>query len=299
MHSVVSIVVTYHPDEAALGGIRSLAEQTRHVIVVDNSGDEETSARLKLALGASPETFTLLLNTENLGIAAALNRGMRHAETLSAEWVLTMDQDSRITPGMVDALLSTYRQLPDDQRSHVASLTPTLALRTEYAAGTAVPPTSAQYPHRDVATAITSGNLVKWSAWQTVGGYDEKLFIDYVDHDFSFRLRRAGYRIVACESATLLHAIGNARLCRLPGHAVMVDQHSPLRYYYMTRNGFYFWRTYAGADPFLREDKINALKLFLKALVVDTRRLERLRMFWRGYRDFRAGRFGRYPASPA
>jgi rhamnosyltransferase len=294
MHSIVAIVVTYHPDAAAIGAIRGLVAQTPRVIIVDNSASAEIAARLMQAFATEPETFTLLFNPENLGVAAALNRGMSCTDAQSAEWVLTLDQDSRLTSDMVASMLAAYTALPEATRLRVASLSPTLVSTTQHHAAQPVVSNAALLTSREVSTAITSGNLVKRAAWQAIGGYDEKLFIDYVDHDFCFRLRQAGWLILECEGARLIHAIGNAKLIRIFGRMVMIDQHSPLRFYYITRNGFYFWHTYREEAVFLNEDKINMLKLFLKALLVDTLRRERLSMFWQGYRDFRKGRFGCY-----
>lgn len=295
MRQIVSIVVTYHPDADALSAIRRLAMQTQHVIVVDNSATLDVASHLTQAFAGDPGTFTLLFNSDNLGIAAALNQGMNCAAAQSAEWVLTMDQDSQITEGMVTTLLATYDAMPEPIRLRVASLAPTLIPRGDDGTPSQgrISDTAVR-TYREMPTAITSGNLVKRSAWQAIGGYDEKLFIDYVDHDFCFRLRHANHLILECEGARLRHAIGNATLIRRFGRTVSVNQHSPLRFYYIVRNGFYFWQTYRGQDAFLREDKINTLSLFLKALLFDTHRCERLLMFWRGYRDFRKGRFGRY-----
>jgi len=298
MRQTVAIVVTYHPDAAALSAIRSLAVQTQHVIVVDNSATADAATRLTQAFASETDTFTLLFNSENLGIAEALNQGMKCAKAQSAEWVLTMDQDSRVTDGMVASLLATYDALPEETRPRVASLTPTLIQKAAESRPHTAASDATVLTYREAATAITSGNLVKRAAWQAIGGYDAKLFIDYVDHDFCFRLRQAGYLILTCEGARLLHAIGNSTLIRRFGRTISVGQHSPLRFYYIARNGFYFWRTYRGSNAFLREDKINTLKLLLKALLFDTHRRERLRMFWRGYRDFHSGRFGRYTAPP-
>ena len=291
MQRITAIVVTYHPEESAFESLRLLAKQTDHVIVVDNSATPEDQARLTDAFGASPESFTLLLNATNLGIAAALNRGICHALERGAEWALTMDQDSRVTDGMVAAMSAIYDALPDAYRSHVASLAPHLLSAGQPDEAS---PGSTPLPYREVDAAITSGNLVNLAAWAAIGGYEEKLFIDYVDHDFCSRLRRAGWVILECPTAHLLHKIGNAGHFRFLGWQIAIDQHPPLRTYYITRNGFYFWRTFPESRDFIRSDKINTLRLFIKAFLLDTHKLKRLRMFWRGYHDFRRGHFGCY-----
>jgi rhamnosyltransferase len=293
---VVALVVTFHPDAAVCSNIGRLAAQVRHVVIVDNSATAEAAALLRSTFGAQPERFTLLFHGENLGIGAALNRGMQVPAAQSVEWVLTMDQDSQVTDGMVAAMLAAHQALPEPLRTQAVSLAPRLvagAARGPDAPGAAA---GTALPCREIPSAITSGNLVRRSAWAAVGGYDEKLFIDYVDHDFSFRLRRAGWRILECPQACLVHGFGQPTYIRWLGYRMSVDQHAPLRFYYMARNGFYFWSVYREDAAFRRADRINTWKLLVKAALFDTRRGERLRLFWRGYCDYRRRRFGCYTA---
>ena len=292
MNRVSAIVVTYHPENSSFESIRLLAEQVCPVIVVDNSATPEDRERLTRAFGGNQKSFTLLFNVSNLGIAAALNRGVRHAQEQGAEWVLTMDQDSRITGGMAKTMFARYNTLPENYRLRVASLAPLLTASSSFPAQTASD--THCLTCKEVSTAITSGNLVKIDAWQAIGGYSDKLFIDYVDHDFCFRLRRAGWVILECQGATLIHKIGNATHIRFLGRKIAINQHPPLRTYYITRNGFNFWKTFPDDKTFIRSDKTNTLRLLVKAFLFETHKLERLRMFWRGYYDFRRGRFGAY-----
>ena len=57
---------------------------------------------------------------------------------------------------------------------------------------------------------ITSGNLLNAGHFQALGGFDESLFIDYVDHDFCLRAVIAGFHIVVSADASLSHSVGEA-----------------------------------------------------------------------------------------
>jgi len=48
-----------------------------------------------------------------------------------------------------------------------------------------------------------------------VGGFEEKLFIDFVDHEYCFKIKMAGHRILQTSSSILLHRIGEAKLEKL------------------------------------------------------------------------------------
>ncbi|MDX9869049.1 MAG: glycosyltransferase family 2 protein, partial [Kiritimatiellia bacterium] len=289
MRPIYAILITYHPSGRVPDAVRAAAEQADHVIVVDNSATESARNLLTQAFAPCADRFTLIFNPANLGVAAALNIGMRAARAARAHWVLTLDQDSRLTSGMVAALASAWDAMPREQRTQIGVLAPQTVSADEESSGNAPAPSAAWL---EVETAITSGCLVCLEAWQAVGGFNEALFIDYVDHEFCFRLRREGWRIAQCPDARLVHTIGNADRRRFFGREVTVNQHPPVRSYYIARNGLFFWRAFPGPSAFIRADKRNTLTLLLKALTVEPRKGERLKMFWRGYRDYRAGRSG-------
>ena len=48
--------------------------------------------------------------------------------------------------------------------------------------------------------------LFRSSAFAAVGGFDEKFFLYYEDVDICARLWRAGYRVMACPAASVIHA---------------------------------------------------------------------------------------------
>ena len=48
----------------------------------------------------------------------------------------------------------------------------------------------------EVDKCITSASLVPVSAWNDVGGFNEELFIDFVDHDFCAKLKEHGLSLI-------------------------------------------------------------------------------------------------------
>ena len=63
----------------------------------------------------------------------------------------------------------------------------------------------------EVDKCITSASLVPVSAWNDVGGFNEELFIDFVDHDFCAKLKEHGYRILQIGSVKLSHELGKGK----------------------------------------------------------------------------------------
>ena len=216
-------IVTYQPDIVRLQENLKAAAQGTPLIIVDNGSKNITDIR------TLTDGMILIENSSNLGIATALNQLCHKAQALGYEWLVTLDQDSVIQPGMLEAF-SHYTDL-----SNVAIICPRIEDRhlgrqhTQQTSGT-------EY----VAHAITAGNMVRLKAWEAVGGFTEALFIDGVDFDFCLKLREGGWQILRDNNVCLCQEMGHGRRISLPFHHQMsVLNHSPQRLYYIARN--YLW----------------------------------------------------------
>ncbi|WP_307963891.1 hypothetical protein [Shigella flexneri] len=64
----------------------------------------------------------------------------------------------------------------------------------------------------------------------------DELFIDAVDHEYCWRLRAAGFKVIRNKNALLAHRLGDGRFKIL--NILSVGLPSPFRHYYATRNIF-------------------------------------------------------------
>jgi rhamnosyltransferase len=222
-------IVTYQPDITRLQeNLQAAAEnlQGGPILLVDNGSQNIADIQ---SLTDNIGNVTLMRNSNNLGIAAALNQLCRQAQELGCEWMVTLDQDSVIQSGMLQEFCNYTDQ------SDVAIICPRIEDRrlgrqhTRLTSGT-------EY----VSHAITAGNMVRLKAWQAVQGFTEELFIDGVDFDFCLKLREAGWQILRTNNVCLYQEMGHGRKIALPFHHQMsVLNHSPQRLYYIARN--YLW----------------------------------------------------------
>ena len=88
----------------------------------------------------------------------------------------------------------------------------------------------------DTVSVMTSGNLLNLVAFKKTGKFNEKYFIDYVDHEYCFRLQRKGFCIKIFKGSVLLHKLGNMEIKKFSGSTVCFTNHNYIRRYYMTRN---------------------------------------------------------------
>lgn len=222
---ICAVVVTFRPSAALLTNLSLLAEQVDHIVIVDN-GSQGASLEMLQGAASSPQ-ITLLPNPSNEGIAKALNQGLQHGLGLGHHWLITFDQDSTVTPGMISSLLQCFAG--GDKRIAIAA--PCYVDRN---LGSRLG--EDREANGEVRTVLTSGMLTPGWIFSQVGFMDERLFIDSVDLEFCYRIRAHGYRIVQIEDARLLHTLGRLTKFRLLGREFEVTNHSAARKYYQTRN---------------------------------------------------------------
>ncbi|WP_258802650.1 glycosyltransferase [Pseudarthrobacter sp. NS4] len=242
---VCGVVSAFNPGPENVANLKWLLRFVDHVVIVDDGspGDVAQALADMEKLGA----VILRLGT-NSGIARALNVGVKEAVgRWNPEWVLTMDQDSRLTGDYVTAALAT---------AHSSREPESVAMVCAESHNNIPLPTWGGQEEPQIFDPMTSGTLVRTETFQFVGYFDEGFFIDCVDSEFNARLREHGLRALAGRGCNLEHSLGNARPMTIFGwHArvgakkLYVYYHAPFRVYYITRNSLILARRYAVKQP--------------------------------------------------
>lgn len=291
---VWGIIVTYCPEHQLLDAlIHSVCTQLEGLVIVNNGTAADISN-----CNVSLVTHIVHLGT-NKGIAFAANTGSSFAIEQGATHVIFFDQDSEAAPDMVEQLLEAEKALLDSGR-HVGAVGPryvdrrtglsarVLAADTQACRKTMEPP---QDGTLEVDMLITSGCMVPAHILKQVGGLREDLFIDHVDMEWCFRARSMGYGVFVAGSAVLMHAIGDT-LVRFAG--VKVIMHSPIRHYYMLRNGMALQRVNHMSATWRRNMRFTMLKQFVFYSLFFPKRRTRIPMMIQGLWDGLKGRMGPY-----
>ena len=124
MCKVAAIIVSYNPDNNLLDSINLLINQVERIIIVDNGSESEKKKNIKLIRDIDKEKIEIIFNEENLGIATALNIGVRSALKQGYNWILTMDQDSKVSKNMVEKMLEVYNGIDEKERKDILSIFP-------------------------------------------------------------------------------------------------------------------------------------------------------------------------------
>lgn len=279
---VGAVVVLYRPGTDTVFNLSEYAIGFGRMWAIDNS--EEPDAQIVAAISAIPKVEYVSMHG-NSGLGTALNAGIARAKDAGFAWAVTFDQDSSPDARMLYELLRCASSCLATRE--VGLVSPVLRLENG-------PAETGYEGCRDALTTITSGSLVSVAAWEKVGGFDEDLFIDQVDHEFCLRLHAAGLAVLECGSAFLEHRMGEMRQRRLRG-PVYVSNHSALRRYYITRNRFAVSQRFRAQFPEFSAREMSAQRHeLMKVVLLEDHKLEKLLMSWRGYRDFRRGVTGTY-----
>jgi len=134
---------------------------------------------------------------------------------------------------------------------------------------------------------------VRLDAAIAVGGFDERLFIDYVDHDFCLKLHRRGFRVLQATAAQLLHSLGSMDRRLLVVKRINVTHHVAVRRYYISRNRLVLWQRYRRQEPvWVLRDVRRFFSEAVYMLLFEREVSKKLRMMARGIRDALNGRLG-------
>ena len=235
------VVVTYFPDSSCLEHLNYLTKLCQRVVVVDNTpGEKQVSF-------PATRNLTVLRLGENRGLAFALNKGIRTAGAYGLENLFLLDQDSVVPEDYFSNMLRfkantdlRYRNcamyVPNfwDRNSHTFARFPVL---TPFTIRHWTCENMRAVRTNEVLIAITSGTLITYSMYKKLGPLRDEYFIDFLDNEYCLRAGKMGLKIAVNCDVTLNHSIGKRTRHSLMGLPIKPNYHSPLRRYYIARNG--------------------------------------------------------------
>lgn len=240
MMKIAAAIVSYNSDKV-FRCYESVKDQLDFIIIVDNGTKDDSITGKLQQLEKTNQKCKVILNAENLGIASALNAASFYAKEHGFEWIMTLDQDSEIPQGSVAKIMSDFDSLPEQVKEKCAIVAYKYSERSIHN-----PDENAKKENfQEVKIILTSGNIIKIPLLDKINYFNEKLFIDQVDHDLDFRLRKEGYTILQSNNYGIIHELGTAK----KRMGFVITNHSHLRRYYMSRNSMYILKRYFFFEP--------------------------------------------------
>ena len=275
---LAACVVLYNPDASVVDNIKTYASGVDEVFAVDNS--DEPNAPLLDRITALGENVTIIPMHGNQGIAAALNRGLQEASRRGYGYILTMDEDSYFTDDTLQRYKDKAEELfASDEKVIQVGIHNSGDKDDDLVVNNETPD-----------WLITSGSIMRVEDSLAVGGFLEKLFIDEVDREFCYRAADRGYSFRRVLDLTMQHNLGSPIRGKLFGREFEAMGHSKIRKYYIFRNCTYVMKTY----PRTRKPYRHFLfATWLKTILVEDDKMNKLKYMRMGRRDAKRGRFGR------
>lgn len=287
MTKIIAVVSSFNPDPPTLRRtINSISAQVSKVVLVDDGSVPWVSA-IDLGLdNVQNSAIDVIRLSENEGLAHALNKGMLCALSLGATHILTLDQDTELSPTFVSASLKAQGDAE------------ALGLRVFATGGNlsgVVPAGSATFS--STMNIIQSGMIIQVKYIPLVGFHDERLFIDCVETDYCLRAISRGLDCVVSLRSLMKHQLGQSEVIASYRAPRGVPLHSPVRRYYITRNRLEIMRRWAFRFPYwTAHQSVDQLRVFIINISLSRQRVALLLAAVAGIADFLRFRQGRIPS---
>lgn len=232
-------VILYNPEKEDIANILTYVNHVKKLYVFDNTESNSNQDRFE-----GIENIAYFWDGVNKGLSVRLNEACQKAIDDNFDFLLTMDQDS----SFLEKNIAVYF----NQALHYKEKDNVAVYGLEY-----------KYAHQKVAEdlicvekkdhVITSASLINLKLYDSIGGFDENLFIDGVDIDYCYAALVKGYEIIQFKNNYFKHSLGEPVKRRSIFTFFLLKKinniHSPLRIYYMHRNRLYLEQKYKAKLP--------------------------------------------------
>jgi rhamnosyltransferase len=279
--NIAGVVILYHPDiEQLSDNIQTYLNGLKQLYVYDNS-ESKTPGLEEALLKLDPSIQYHYFNA-NEGIAKRLNQAIAQATSNQYDYLLTMDQDSSFNDLDFDKYELSIQSSGD---SNVAQF------------GVNCQPdfTLPKDEPEEALTLITSGSVLNLSLTKHIGPFNEDLFIDFVDAEFSYRVIQKGYTNLMFSNILLNHALGTLVEGRGLGNfkKSMRIIHAPTRVFYIVRNGLYLLFKAQGLTSSMKKDVIRCIKIIKNDLIYNPQLFSVYKNVFAGIYAFMTNRMGK------
>ena len=253
--------------------INKYIEGLDKVYIIDNSLNDNSK------IISNNEKVEYIWNGDNLGIAYALNVAAKKAIADGYKWLLTMDQDSEL---QLDVLQELEKFVISSDNSKVGIISPYHDIETNKKKN----PIDVE----ERLEVMTSGNLLNLEIYDKIGGFKDWLFIDLVDIEYCFNLRKNGYKVLRLNNVIMKHHLGDTIVHKVLWKKFICSNHNAVRRYYMVRNMKYVTNMYKKFFPgYCRYLNRVQRGQFRYVLLFEKDKINKLKFMIKGYLDYKKG----------
>ena len=210
MKKVTAIIVNWNDKDVIVECIQSLLDQNRNEIdiIVSDNGSKDDSVNF---IRKHFPSIKIIENGKNLGFGSAVNRGLGLAK---GDYFLFLNSDLKLHSKCVGELAKVL-----ENDTNVGGTIPKILYidqqNTINSLGVLINYTGIAYPNllgqkdsgyqEPFESACGGIFMLRREVYETVGGFDEDLFLYHEDHDLSWRIRLAGWHLKVVPQAIMHH----------------------------------------------------------------------------------------------
>lgn len=275
--NIAGCVILYNSNYETYYCIESYIHQVSKLYLIDNS--EVINEVLVKELLQYPHV-EYSKNKDNCGVAFALNLAAQKAINDGYDFLLTMDDDTHLPKNTIEEMCSFLNKSLEKESIGIVSVSHSNNIVSQ--------------PYYKVAFTMTSGNLISLAIYNEIGGFNNNLFIDHVDHEYCVKLENSSKFVYEIDLLKPVHKLGEERFLNIGVLKKKWISHSPIRCYYFIRNGLWLISNYKRNTNIIKHIRVCLIKEILKNVFLEDEKIARIRYIIRGIRDYYGGKLGRY-----
>ncbi len=221
------------------------------VIVVDNASTDGSAQVAK-----SFKSVRVIENKKNLGFGTANNQG---AKVATGKWLFFFNSDAYFTDNSLPELLQRLEKdakigaagplILNPDRSiqqsvgffpHLPQVFYWMSFLDDLPRGDLLKPYHVDHDRfykreRQVDWVTGAAMFVRRDVFESLGGFDEKIFLYGEDVDLCYRIKKVGFKVIFSPAAIVIHlGRGSSKLINIPA---IVGEYSGVLYFYKKSKG--------------------------------------------------------------
>lgn len=277
---VCAVITTYRPNDGFYQRILCAIDQVGFIIIVDDGDCSQNVLKLRKWFKNNLKIH-LHHNVSNVGIANSLNKGVYIAKDRGYRWILTLDDDSLIKPGMVKKLINGLENIKLNKPIGIIGMSWAETSRKKEEK-----PNREKVSYSEKRGIITSGSFFSTETYDIIGQFREEFYIDSVDYEYCLRARRKGFAVVKLDEIGFSHSLGQSKVVKVLGLEILIENHEASRVYYGSRNSSVLALEYLREDPLYSFAVLfRQIKILCIVLLFEVSKINKIRNMIIGVKD--------------
>lgn len=242
MHNIAGLVVTFNRKKLLVETLDSILNQTlpvKKLFVVNNASTDGTDKLLDEYKEKYGNRIEIINLSENLGGAGGFNVGIHYIyDTFKYDWIWLMDDDAVPMKNALERLFEYYDNLPEKKQRKIGVLQNKRVLDRKWFDENNGKYFPLKAKKRWAGTFV--GYLIKTDIVGRIGFPDKEFFLYSDDVEYTFRVRKMGYKTLTICGSYIYHPTWTTQLDYIfKKREINIP---PWKIYYVFRNPFLMYR---------------------------------------------------------